>query len=42
MLDQEPVTEIIGRQPAWIIRSGITLIALIFAITLLLSFFIRI
>lgn len=41
MLDQEPVTEIIGRQPAWIIRSGITLIALIFAITLLLSFFIR-
>ncbi len=41
MLDQEPVTEIIGRQPAWIIKSGISLIAFTFVITLLLSFFIR-
>jgi len=40
MTYSEPISEIIGRQPKWIIRSGISLVALIFISLFILSFYI--
>jgi HlyD family secretion protein len=40
LVDESPIEEIVGREPAWIVRSGITLISVVFMTLLLLTWFI--
>ncbi|MFT6331058.1 MAG: HlyD family secretion protein, partial [Bermanella sp.] len=40
LVDERPIEEIVGREPAWIVRSGITLISVVFMALLLLTWFI--
>ncbi len=40
LVDERPIEEIVGREPAWIVRSGITLISVVFIALLLLTWFI--
>lgn len=40
-LTERPIEEIVGREPSWIVNSGITLISIIFLALLILTWFIR-
>ena len=40
-LDERPVDAIVGREPSWIVTSGISLVSVIFVLLLLLTWFIR-
>jgi len=41
LFDEQPVDAIVGREPSWIIKSGISLIFIIFTALLLLTWFIQ-
>ncbi len=41
LLEERPMDAIVGREPSWIVRSGIALISIVFAVLLILTWFIR-
>ncbi len=40
-LDERPIDAIVGREPSWIVTSGISLVSIVFVLLLLLTWFIR-
>lgn len=41
LLEERPMDAIVGREPSWIVRSGIAMISIVFAALLILTWFIR-